>query len=153
MMGLLNRMVMEHIQLDGFFFTMAAARLDRRRRLTFAGAGHPPGIWVTPGGEGHFLESTTGLLGAFDGEVTPEEPVQEIDMSAGERFMLCTDGLTEVFNKNHDMLGSDGLLEIVRQQAGKPLTEMKQAILDEVAAWRYGPVTDDMSLVLMEVGQ
>jgi serine phosphatase RsbU (regulator of sigma subunit) len=51
------------------------------------------------------------------------------------------------------MLGSDGLLEIVRQQAGKPLTEMKQAILDEVAAWRYGPVTDDMSLVLMEVGQ
>jgi len=151
MMSLLNRMVMEHIQLDGFFFTMAAARLDHQRRLTFAGAGHPPGIWLTPGGECRFLESTTGLLGAFDGEVTPEEPVQEIDMSPGDRFMLCTDGLTEVFNKHHEMLGSDGLLEIVRKQAGKPLAEMTQAILNEVAAWRHGPVTDDMSLVLLEV--
>jgi hypothetical protein len=28
---------------------------------------------------------------------------------------------------------------------------MKQGIIDDVAAWRYGPVTDDMSLVLIEV--
>jgi len=150
MMGLLNRMVMEHISLDGFFFTMAAARLDRRRRLTFAAAGHPPGIWVTPGGESRFLESKTGLLGAFDSEVSPEE-IQEIEMSRGDRFMLCTDGLTEVFNKDHEMLGSDGLMDIVRKQAMRPLAEMQQAILDGVAAWRHGPVTDDMSLVLLEV--
>lgn len=150
MMALLNRMVMEHIQLDGFFFTMAAARLDHKRRLTFAAAGHPPGIWITPGGEARFLESKSGLLGAFDGEIL-SDAVQEIDMSAGDRFMLVTDGLTEVFNKNHDMLGSDGLMEIVRNHVEKPLMVMKDAILDEVAAWRHGPVTDDMSLVLLEV--
>jgi len=28
---------------------------------------------------------------------------------------------------------------------------MKQLILDGVAAWRHGPLTDDMSLVLLEL--
>ena len=28
---------------------------------------------------------------------------------------------------------------------------MKQAILDGVAEWRHGPLTDDMSLVLVEL--
>ena len=50
-----------------------------------------------------------------------------------------------------EMLESDGLLEIVKAHRSKPLREMKHAILDDVAAWRHGPVTDDMSLVLLEV--
>jgi serine phosphatase RsbU (regulator of sigma subunit) len=42
------------------------------------------------------------------------------------------------------------LQEIVRKAARKPMAEMKQAILDQIAVWRDGPVTDDMSLVLVE---
>ena len=36
-------------------------------------------------------------------------------------------------------------------QAERTLGEMKQAILDGVAAWRYGPLADDVSLVIVEV--
>jgi hypothetical protein len=32
-----------------------------------------------------------------------------------------------------------------------PFAEMKQGILDRVAAWREGPPSDDVSLVLIEV--
>lgn len=49
------------------------------------------------------------------------------------------------------MLGVDGLEKLVRKSAQKTLPEMKQAILAGVAEWRHGPLTDDMSLVLVEL--
>jgi serine phosphatase RsbU (regulator of sigma subunit) len=49
------------------------------------------------------------------------------------------------------MLGVEGVQKIVRETALLPLGEMKQAILDSVAAWREGSTTDDLSLVLAEI--
>ena len=44
MLTQLNRFVMHNIGSSVFFFTVAAARIDRPgRRMIFAGAGHPPG--------------------------------------------------------------------------------------------------------------
>jgi len=56
-----------------------------------------------------------------------------------------------VFDHRGEMLGVEGLEEVVRRAAKKPLAEMKPAILDGVAAWRHGPLTDDISLVLVEL--
>lgn len=61
-----NRMVLQEIQPAGFFFTMAVARIDSKRRLTYAGAGHPPAILVTPAGEVRMLASRSGALGMMD---------------------------------------------------------------------------------------
>ena len=49
------------------------------------------------------------------------------------------------------MLGIEGVREIVRQTSSLPPHEMKQGILDRVAAWREGPPTDDVSLMLVHV--
>jgi serine phosphatase RsbU (regulator of sigma subunit) len=49
------------------------------------------------------------------------------------------------------MLGIEGLAEIAREASTLPLAEMKQQILDRVAAWRSGPAADDMSLILVQV--
>jgi serine phosphatase RsbU (regulator of sigma subunit) len=49
------------------------------------------------------------------------------------------------------MLGVKGLAEIAREASNLPLPQMKQQILDRVAAWRKGPAVDDMSLILVEV--
>jgi len=151
--GLLRRLhafVREHIGSHGFYFTMAAGRfVQQGRRMTFTSAGHPPTMFVS-GGVLHRLESQSPILGCLvDG--LPFESVEEIELSAGDRLVLYTDGFIEVFNQRDEMLGVDGLAELVRKSAKKPLPEMKQAILDGVAAWRHGPLTDDMSLVLVEL--
>ena len=65
--------------------------------------------------------------------------------------MLYTDGITDVFNSSGDMLGVEGVQKIVRETSLLPFKKMKQGILDGVAEWRDGPVTDDVSLVLVEV--
>jgi sigma-B regulation protein RsbU (phosphoserine phosphatase) len=146
----LHTFVRDYIGLDGFYFTMAAARfVQRGRRLTFAAAGHPPAILVSNGSI-RLLDSQSGILGCLT-DVTASQSVDEIDLTSGDRLVLYTDGFTEVFNDRDEMLDVEGLAELVRQSAKRPLQEMKQAILDGVAAWRHGPHTDDMSLVIAEL--
>lgn len=147
----LNSFVLQQIRTPGFFFTMAAARLEQNGRiLSFAGGGHPPAFWVTREGECRRLDSRSTVLGALEDAVDAEPPVS-FKLAPGDRLALYTDGLTDVFDARDEMLGVDGLGEIVRQSARKPLAEMKESIIEQVSAFRQGPVQDDMSLVLVEI--
>jgi serine phosphatase RsbU (regulator of sigma subunit) len=65
--------------------------------------------------------------------------------------VLYTDGITDVFDSHGKILGIEGVQSIVRETSLLPFHEMRKGILDRVAAWRDGQVTDDMSLVLVEV--
>jgi sigma-B regulation protein RsbU (phosphoserine phosphatase) len=148
--GRLHTFVRDYIGLDGFYFTMAAARFVQRGcRLSFAAAGHPPAILVSNRST-RLLESQSSILGCLSVE-TPSESVDEVYLTSGDRLVLYTDGFIEVFNDREEMLGVEGLQELIRQSAQRPLQEMKQAIVDGVAAWRHGPLTDDMSLVIVEL--
>jgi sigma-B regulation protein RsbU (phosphoserine phosphatase) len=146
----LHTFVRDYIGLDAFYFTMAAARFAQRgHQLTFAAAAHPPAMLVSNGSI-RLLESQSAILGCGLIDVTPSKSVDEIEVSSGDRLVLYTDGFTEVFNGHREMLGIQGLAELVQRSAKRPLKEMKQAILDGVAAWQHGPHTDDMSLVIVE---
>lgn len=147
----LNDFVRRSIGSSVFFFTAAAARLDRGgRRMIFAGAGHPPAMIVTPGDEPRLLESRSSVLGALADAVGVEATL-DVDLERGDRVVLYTDGFTDVFDSQGEMLGVEGVQKIVRETAQMPLSEMKQAILDRVAEWREGPPADDLSLVLAEI--
>jgi sigma-B regulation protein RsbU (phosphoserine phosphatase) len=146
----LHDFVHDRIAVDGFYFTMAAGRfVQRGRRMTFAAAGHPPAILFT-NGDLHLLGSQSGILGCL-ADTAPPETADEIDLTSGDRLVLYTDGLTEVFDTRDEMLGVEGLEDLVSRSARKPLPEMRQAILDGVTAWRHGPLADDLSLVIVEV--
>ncbi len=147
----LNSFVLHQIRTSGFYFTMAAARLHRNgRKLSFAGGGHPPAFWVTRSGECRHLESRNMVLGALENAVG-DEPAVEVELEPGDRLVLYTDGLTEVFDKNEEMLGVAGLGDIVSRSAGESLEQMKDAVVEQVSAWSGGAIHDDMSLVLVEV--
>jgi phosphoserine phosphatase RsbU/P len=151
MMRHLNRFVIQNLGGSVFYFTMAAARLSRDgRSLEFAGAGHPPAMLVKPGETPRLLESRSVVLGflpdAVDGEAT-----MEVQVEAGDRLVMYTDGLTENFDAQNEMLGVEGLSDIVRETSTLPLPEMKEKVLEGIAQFRYGPPADDMSLVLVEI--
>jgi len=151
MFGELNRFLIEGIAGSGMFVTLAAARIDSRRRsMVFAGAGHPPAMLARPGQTPQLLESRSMILGALPDavEATTNE---ELELQPDDRIVLYTDGITEVFNSRGEMLGIKGVQELVRKTSSLPASEMKQGILDGVAAWREGSPTDDVSLMLVHV--
>jgi phosphoserine phosphatase RsbU/P len=151
MFGELNRFLLEEISNSGMFVTAAAARIDaHRRRMVFAGAGHPPTMLARPGQNPLLLESRSMVLGALP-EAVDVTTAPEVQLQADDRVILYTDGITEVFNSRGEMLGVEGVREIVRQASSLPAEQMKQGILDGVAAWREGPPTDDVSLMLVHV--
>ena len=151
MLRSLNRFVMQHIGSSLFFFTLAAARIDRdARRMVFAGAGHPPAMIARAGREPRLLESRSMILGVLPDAVDPEGTL-DVDLDRGDRVVLYTDGMTDVFDARGEMLGVPGVQKFVGETSLLPFAEMKQGILDRVAAWREGPPSDDVSLVLVEV--
>ena len=151
MFGQLNRCLIEDIGGSGILVTLAAARIDaHRRRMVFAGAGHPPAMLARRGQNPVLLESRSMLLGAFPDAVDVTTSL-EVQLEPDDRIVLYTDGITEAFNSQGEMLEVSGLQEIVRQTSLVPAEEMKQGILDGVAAWRNGPPTDDVSLMLVHV--
>jgi sigma-B regulation protein RsbU (phosphoserine phosphatase) len=147
----LNHFALQTFNSSSFFFTVAAARLDRSgRRMVFAGAGHPPCMVAKPGAEPQLLEAQNMMLGALPNAVC-HEPVIEVNLEPGDRIFLYTDGVTEVFDEQGEMLGVDGLQNFVREASLLPFEEMLPAILEKIAAWRQGPFADDVTLVLAEV--
>jgi PAS domain S-box-containing protein len=127
----LHKFIYDRLAVDGFFFTMAAARFSQHgHRVTFAAPGHPPAMLA---------------------ETAPSDSADEIDLATGDRLVLYTDGLVEVFNQSHEMLAVRGLAKLVRESATQPLPRMKQTILGGVTAWSRGPLTDDISLMIIEL--
>jgi serine phosphatase RsbU (regulator of sigma subunit) len=49
------------------------------------------------------LDSQNGILGYLS-EIAPSESMTEIELAPGDRMVLYTDGLVEVFNRSQDML-------------------------------------------------
>ena len=146
----LHDFVQSRIPLEGFFFTMAIARFSQRgRHLSFAAAGHPPAM-LASNGEVRLIDSQGGILGCLS-ETAPSESAKEIDLNSGDRLVFYTDGLEEVFNEHNEMLGLEGLEALVRESSTRALPEMKETILEGVAAWRHGTMADDVSLVIVEV--
>ena len=146
----LNRFLIEDID-AGIFITVAAASIDTHlHRMVFAGAGHPPAMLLRRGQSPLLLESRSTILGVLP-DAVDTTPSLELQLEPDDRIVLYTDGITEVFNSRREMLGIEGIREIVRQTSTLPAQEMKQGILDGVAAWRSGPPSDDVSLVLVHV--
>jgi len=151
MLRILNRFVIEDIKVDGFTFTMGAARLDfSGRQLVYAAGGHPPALLVSPCGDVRRVESLSTVLGRLE-EAVPEEAIEEFNVSAGDRLMLYSDGLTDVWNGNDEILGVEGLERIVRKTATGSLHDMREAVIEGVNSYSAGPLRDDVTLILAEI--
>jgi len=147
----LNRLMIEDIAGSGMFVTLAAVRINaQKRRMDFAGAGHPPVMVARRGQSPLLLESRSAVLGLLPKAVDVSGSLV-MPLEPDDRIVLYTDGITEVFNSKGEMLDVEGLQEIVRQASALPAEQMKQGILDGVAAWRSGPPIDDVSLMLAHV--
>jgi len=124
------------------FVTLIYAVIDpAERKLTFANAGHVYPL-IASSDEAKFLETESGLpLGIMESEYSE----CEIDMRAGNRLFLYTDGITEALNPSGDEYGDARILA----HAGKPDASVS-TLYSDVARFSAGAaVADDITVVMV----
>lgn len=125
------------------FVTLIYAILDPNKlTVTFASAGHLSPLLVDSKGAS-FLETDAGLpLGLFECEFSDHE----IQMPAGSRLFLYSDGITETNNSSFDEYGAARLLAHVSNPSASV-----QSLLNDVKTFATGfPATDDITIVLVQ---
>jgi len=125
--------------------------------LIITNAGHPRPLW-------YHAPSSTWLRIEEDmpqradkvrnlplGVIEPTEYVQfAVPLSRGDLVVIYTDALIEARGPDGQMLGEDGLLELVRSLDVAAPQDFHTALLDEVAAFRGGePAADDETVLVL----
>src|SRR5258707_583443 len=144
------------------FVTAAYVFVDLERCvLRYAGAGHPPPILAprvngsgdasTQVSAAREVEANGLMLGLF-----PEATYTsvEIQLDAGNRILLYTDGITEAMNAAREEFGKSRLKEFLSVSSASA-SQFADALLLELRRWSSAdagrPQDDDITLLVLEV--
>jgi serine phosphatase RsbU (regulator of sigma subunit) len=139
----------------GVFVTLALAAIDpEARTIQCVRAGHNPllwrqtrkgrTMWLSPAGIGLGLAAER----LFDRSIS----VEEIQLEAGDLFVLYSDGITEAMNSDGDEYGQERLSEVLSRSDALEAAETCDRVLNEVAAFAGStPQHDDITLVVVRV--
>ena len=110
----------ELVRIFGNITTFAAAICGvidvRSETLRFAGAGGPPPLIMAANGNPIKLQSS-GLPFGFTEEIPEAAAYQEqtVPLKAGDAILMFSDGAFEIHNASNEMLGVDGLINILKE--------------------------------------
>lgn len=146
--ALVNRAL--SVQLNsGKFVTFFYACYDSAsRKLRYTNAGHNPPMLVRRDGACVPLEKGGTVLGIF-GESRFEQG--EVQLAAGDRVLLFTDGITEVTNAAGEEFGEDRLLAFVRAHRNLSAIALQERLMAAVTKFCGGDFQDDATLLVLAV--
>jgi len=146
-LGLVNAALAEN-NASEMFVTFLLATVDlTRRRFTYVRAGHVPPFWRRAGGEVERLGTLGGLpLGMMEGIAYKPDA---IDLAAGERILILTDGFTEAADPAGALFGEPRITALLAAADDAPFLDKLTA---EVRTYEAGqPASDDMAAILLRV--
>ena len=76
-----------------------------------------------------------------------------IHYNTGDLLVLYTDGITETMNRNKEMFGEERFIDLIENNANKPLVELKTIIKDATDRFRgrIDMLEDDYTLMLIRL--
>ena len=144
----LNDLVLNEMETEHYFTLMLAVIDLSTGQTTIAQAGHPhPAIQRA---DGSIIQSGTGgfpvgLLAGISFEQF------EIKLEPGDRLLILSDGVTECPNSTNQMLGEDGLEQIMMRLKNSKGTMFLEALIWELTEFAGGDdFPDDVSGILFE---
>jgi serine phosphatase RsbU (regulator of sigma subunit) len=118
---------------------------DSERRLRYANCGHLSGLLLRSDDTLERLETTGAVLGLFEDW---DCSIGERRLSAGDLFVLYTDGVTESFNEAGDEFGETRLIGALREHRELSSQAMLASIVDEVRQFSPHEQHDDITLIV-----
>ncbi len=134
---------------DGLFYTTLSAALidDRRGHVTLWNAGAPPVLVLQPDGSLEVLVAAGSRLGEH--ELTLGEC--ELDLAAGARLLMFTDGVPELVLDGGLTLGLRRLRKALGEGQALALDAAFDRLVSLLRVSDAGRIEDDMTLLLIEV--
>ncbi len=146
--SMLNDRMLQELDSD-LYLTLLLADVNLvNRSVEFVQAGHPHPAHLRKNGSPEFLGAGGLPIGLIPG--AGFGPVH-CQLSPGDSLLIYSDGFTEAENASGDLLGEDGLVDILGglQASGGP--ELLADIVWETQAFSGGgEVSDDLSAILLE---
>jgi phosphoserine phosphatase RsbU/P len=135
----------------GSFFTAIIGNINPDNSLTFCRAGHLPLIHysikenlcknITPAGVGIGIGNQTLFENTLEEITVSPEP--------GDILVFYTDGVIEARNEYLQEFGEERLKKIILQNAYKPASLIKEAIVEAVNIFAHtAPKHDDMTIII-----
>jgi phosphoserine phosphatase RsbU/P len=146
----LNNELVKVVKTDESFATAVCGLIDLREGVfRFAGAGGPQVLRIYPNGTSECFE-TAGLPLAIMEDAEYEE--LHVELREDDRLLLFSDGAVEISNAADEMLGLDGLLDMLKRQ-GYPAADLRMELLEEDLL-KYSNcirLADDLTLIEIRV--
>jgi len=77
-----------------------------------------------------------------------------LQLQAGDRLFIYSDGITEAQNQQEDMLEPEGMTQLLQHSDPfQSLPEHINAFIDLFNEWNHGPLQADISVLAMEIGE
>lgn len=137
-------------QLRGQFVTAAYLWIDtQNRKALYSAAGHPP---LFRCGDGAFEQiASNGMPIGLGGD--SDYPVVELPVKPGDRFVLCTDGVTEPENASGEFFGDNKFEQVLRNNRLLSAQEFSNQLLAEIRRWQPASTAqqDDITLIVIDV--
>jgi serine phosphatase RsbU (regulator of sigma subunit) len=138
---------------DGRFITAAIALLEPDlHRLSLYSAGHGPlFLYHAAGDQVTAFDSDQPPLGFGSCATDPDARAHIIPLAPGDSLILVTDGIFESRNAANDLLGTDRLTEIIRQNHTQSAQALIQTLHQSAIAFANGaPQSDDITAVIIK---
>ena len=132
------------------YFTLVYGLLDiKKSTFQYVAAGHPPPIVVPKDAAPSICETTGPPIGILP---EPDYEDRTIDLAAGDRVVLYTDGITEAESEEGGYLGQDRLINNLRATRRVPLEDSVNSLMTRVTKWcGDSNPQDDITMLAFEV--
>ena len=135
---------------QGRFVTAMYGVLDAKNGiLTFANAGHNPGLLLRDNGSVEYLSEGGLPFGVLPGVTYEERP---ISIRPGDVMLWYTDGVPDAMNVQGELFDEERLIDLLRKNRNRPAAEILETIHREVVAFADPAIKlDDVTMIAVRV--
>ena len=135
---------------EAMFVTVCMGVIDLRTgKLQFANAGHNPPLIRHNDGTFEYLKLKSGMVLA--GMEDTNYPLNEYELSPGDRIFLYTDGVTEATNLEKELYGEERLKNFMDENAELPANELLSKLKTDIDSFvGEAPQFDDITMLVFD---
>jgi len=148
-----NSFLIKHFDQTGLYLTFFCCLFDTKSHtLTYSGGGHLPAVLLRREDgciRSYQLDSQNGVLGAFE-NVFDAKPESTIEIRAGDKLLLYTDGMVEAGQSSGIPVTLPGLIALFESCYEMQPGKFSEVVMDQITGISNS-IDDDITLITTEV--